>query len=248
MGIKHFLPVLAGVLLSLLAFSCGKAEEETPEKVVIPEAVDLGLSVKWASFDVGASKPGGAGYYVAWGEAAPKDTYYKWETYAWGHSYNTLAKYNNNPAYGTSPDYRIRLKQEDDIAHVLYGGQWRTPTPEEMQELIDCPFITQSVENIDGIDCLKLTSAKTGKSILFPAGGLCEDTMSPKGRNYAGYYWSDEIDYTDNPLMLEYHNPSNAIFMLVSPEVKTAHFTSMHLHTWPRAHGMNVRAVFGAKQ
>ena len=228
----------------LLFPSCGKQDEEGPEKVVIPEAVDLGLSVKWASFDVGATKPGEPGYYVAWGESAPKDTYYKWTTYAWSNGANTsLTKYNYKESFGSNPDNIHTLKPEDDIAHVLYGGGWRTPTPEEMQELIDCPFLTQSVETVDGIDCLKLTSAKTGNSILFPAGGLCEGTSVPRGRNYGGYYWSSEIDYSPLLFQADAINPSTAKFMFVSPMVKTSGFTSMYISTWPRANGLNVRAV-----
>ena len=58
------LSALAFACLSLLCFSCTKPEEEEePDKIVIPEAVDLGLSVKWASFDIGATKPGEPGYF-----------------------------------------------------------------------------------------------------------------------------------------------------------------------------------------
>ena len=250
MGTKFILHVLAVSILPLLSISCGKVEEEEgPEKVVIPEAVDLGLSVKWASFDVGAAKPGQVGYYVAWGETAPKDTYYKWSEYAWcTGSDRSLTKYNYKADYGSVLDYRIALKQDDDIAHVLFGGEWRTPTPDEMKELIDCPFLTQSVENVDGVDCLRLTSAKTGNSILFPAAGLCDGTIVPRGRNYAGYYWSSTIDYSPYLFQAASINPSVANFMMVSPEVKTAGFSSMYMSTWPRAHGLNVRAVYGAEK
>ena len=53
------LTAAALVFLSLLTLSCNKQDgPEEPEKIVVPEAVDLGLSVKWASFDVGAKQPG----------------------------------------------------------------------------------------------------------------------------------------------------------------------------------------------
>ena len=245
MGVPRKIPFIAIICFLLPAFSCNKEqEEEEPETIVIPEAVDLGLSVKWAEFDIGATKPGEAGFYYAWGETEPKKTYYKWESYSWsGSSYNTLTKYNYNPSYGTNPDYRYNLKLEDDVAHVQYGGNWRVPTPAEMKELIECPFLTQSIERVGLIDCLKLTSAKTGKSIMFPAAGLCEKTMFPVGQNYAGYYWSNEIDYTANKLLIDAYNPSRASFMLVSPTVATAHFNSMSVQTYDRAFGMNVRAV-----
>ena len=54
-------------------------EAKTPDGV---EAVDLGLSVKWANMNVGAKKDSGFGTYFAWGETKPKK-YYSWGTYAW---------------------------------------------------------------------------------------------------------------------------------------------------------------------
>jgi hypothetical protein len=54
-----------------------EGEAKTPNGV---EAVDLGLSVKWANMNVGAYKDSGYGSYFAWGEIKPKD-YYSWDTY-----------------------------------------------------------------------------------------------------------------------------------------------------------------------
>ena len=75
------------------------------------EAVDLGLSVKWASMNVGAKKDSGFGTYFAWGETKPKQ-YYSWGTYAWskGDS-NFLMKYSVN-------DKMIRLLPTDDAART----------------------------------------------------------------------------------------------------------------------------------
>jgi hypothetical protein len=44
------------------------------------EYVDLGLSVKWATCNVGADKPEDYGDYYAWGELEPKESY-TWENY-----------------------------------------------------------------------------------------------------------------------------------------------------------------------
>lgn len=249
MGFASKLTLTTLVCLSFLTLSCNKPDgPEGPEKVVVPEAVDLGLSVKWASFDVGATKPGEVGWFVSWGETAPKDTYYKWENYAWcNRSPNDLTKYNFKESFGSNPDYRVALKPEDDIAYVQFGGDWHVPTTEEVQELIDSPYLTQSVVNVDGIDCLKLTSTKTGQSILFPAGGNCSDTWRPKGENYAGYYWTAEIEYTTLLFQLEASQPSNASCLMVSPEVSTSSFSSMWMPKLPRAYGMNVRAVYGKR-
>ena len=77
--------VLLFVTASLLgSHSCRKPSVQEEEKTVFPEAVDLGLSVKWASLNVGARTPQEYGYYVSWGETAPKDVAYTPETYQLG--------------------------------------------------------------------------------------------------------------------------------------------------------------------
>lgn len=233
----------AGVLLLVPACEKPKQEEPQQERIAIPEAIDLGLSVKWASFDVGAASPGEIGYYVSWGETDPKGLY-KWNTYAWctGNQFH-LTKYNYNPEYGSKPDYRIFLKPEDDIARVLYGGDWHVPTAAEIRELIDAPFLTKAAVRVGSVDCLQLTSTRTGQSILFPAGGVCDGGM-PQGVNNLGYFWSAEIDYSENVATLDAHHPYEAAFLTASPEVAD-HLASLSISYWQRAFGMNVRAVKG---
>ena len=80
----------------------------TPE----PEYVDLSLSVKWATFNIGATSPEEYGDYFAWGETEPKDKY-SWATYKWGTSSN-LIKYNTT-------DGKTILEPADDAATVNWG-------------------------------------------------------------------------------------------------------------------------------
>ena len=54
----------------------------TPPAMTTHEAVDLGLSVKWASCNIGAESPEDLGGYYAWGETEEK-TEYSWSTYRW---------------------------------------------------------------------------------------------------------------------------------------------------------------------
>lgn len=77
-----------------------------------PEYVDLGLSVKWATFNVGATSPEDYGDYFAWGETEPKETY-SWATYKWGTSSN-LTKYNTT-------DGKTILEPADDAATVNWA-------------------------------------------------------------------------------------------------------------------------------
>ena len=66
-------------------------DPKTPDGVV---AVDLGLSVKWANRNVGATKDSGFGSYFAWGEIKPKQ-YYSWGTYVWSkNDTQFLVKYS----------------------------------------------------------------------------------------------------------------------------------------------------------
>ena len=90
------------------------------------EAVDLGLSVKWANMNVGATKDSGFGSYFAWGETKPKK-YYSWGTYTWSQGdSNFLLKYSVN-------DRKVQLAPSDDAARANWGGEWRMPTIEEFE-------------------------------------------------------------------------------------------------------------------
>ena len=83
--------------------------------------VDLGLSVKWATCNVGASKPEDYGDYFAWGETTTKSTY-NWSTYKYCKgAYNNLTKYNTSSGYG-SVDNKTTLELSDDAARANWGG------------------------------------------------------------------------------------------------------------------------------
>lgn len=82
------------------------------------EYVDMGLSVKWATCNVGALSPGDYGNLYAWGETTAAKTDYVWDTYKWcDGSYDSLTKYNNSSSLGTV-DGRTRLDLADDAARA----------------------------------------------------------------------------------------------------------------------------------
>ena len=111
-----------------------KLEEESANSHKGHEYVDLGLSVKWATCNVGATTPEGYGDYFAWGETQPKTTY-NWSTYKYCNgSYYTLTKYCVDYSYGTV-DNKTTLELTDDAARVNWGGKWRMPTKAEYNEL-----------------------------------------------------------------------------------------------------------------
>ena len=158
------------------------------------EYVDLGLSVKWATCNVGATKPEEYGDYFAWGETEPKSTY-SWSTYKWCNgSYDTQTKYCTKSSYGTV-DNKTQLELSDDAARANWGGSWRMPTRAEQDELRENCTWTWTTQN--GVNGYKVTSKKNGNSIFFPAAG-CRDGSSLSGAGSYGNYWSSSL-YADDP-------------------------------------------------
>ena len=158
------------------------------------EAVDLGLSVKWATMNVGANAPEEYGDYFAWGETEPKDNY-SWETYKLCKgSETTLTKYCTKSDYGTV-DNKTVLDLEDDAAHANWSGTWRMPTYDEYKELVD--KCTTTWTSLNGVYGRKVT-VPSGNSIFLPAAG-CRYGSSLSGAGSNGNYWSSSL-YTGYPL------------------------------------------------
>ena len=159
------------------------------------EAVNLGLSVKWASFNVGAAKPEDAGHYFAWGETAEKASY-DWEKegdYKWGvYDENAkpkfgLTKYTGDVKDG---DGLKTLQPGDDPATVNWGTKWRTPTVDEVKELVDntkCEWTWDAAKKGYTVKGLK-----TGNSIFLPAAG-CRYGPYFDFAGTRGYYWSSSV-------------------------------------------------------
>lgn len=151
----------------------------------IPEAVDLGLSVNWASFNVGASKPEEYGNYYAWAETETKEVYssstYKWQV---GNG-ASFTKY-----FGTT-----KLEYADDAARANLRGKWRMPTDSEWKELMTSTNCSWTWTTENGINGYKVTSKKTGytnKHIFLPVGGYRE-VYNLYQCGEAGYYWSSSM-------------------------------------------------------
>ena len=159
------------------------------------EWVDLGLSVKWATCNVGASKPEEYGNYYAWGETTPK-AYYDWSTYKWCNgSYDNQTKYNTSSIYGTV-DNKTVLELADDAAHANWGGAWRMPTDAEWTELRENCTWTWTTKN--GVNGYEVKSEANGNSIFLPAAGYRGNDGLGSAGNY-GNYWSSSLD-TGNPV------------------------------------------------
>ena len=153
----------------------------------VPVAVDLGLSVKWASFNLGATTASGAGYFYAWGETAPKYNY-SWGSYRWGNSTTSLTKYNSSDACGTV-DGKTSLDAEDDAAAVNLGDGWHIPTVLQWDELRNrCSWVRATV---DGVEGYTVTSKTNSNSIFLPVSG----EMFGAELKYTdeGCYWTADL-------------------------------------------------------
>ena len=151
------------------------ADGFTPEalrwaKMAEEGSVDLGLSVKWATCNVGAESPEEGGDFYAWAEVETKESY----------SSNTSPYIN----VGGVPEYSGNSTY--DAATAKWGGTWRTPTQAELDELMTkCTWIWTSQNGINGA----LVTGPSGKSIFLPAAGYMNGKALTND-NKNGIYWS----------------------------------------------------------
>jgi hypothetical protein len=152
-----------------------------------PKAVDLGLSVKWATMNIGANSPEEYGDYLAWGETTPKDTYSS-ENYKWFDNTNDLTKYCTSSIFGKS-DGKTILDPEDDAAYVNWGGTWRMPTYDELNELqTKCTWTWTTQNGVEG----RLVTGPNGNSIFLPAAGYRNGSLLNNAGSI-GIYWSSSL-------------------------------------------------------
>ena len=191
--------------------------------------VDLGLSVKWATCNIGATKPEDYGEYYAWGETNAKSDF-KWTNYT--HSVSSsknLTKYCNKSNYGDNKftDHRTKLENSDDVATQRWGSSWRMPTDGEIQELIDnCTWTWTTLNHVQGYVVTSNKSGYTYRSIFLPAAGYRSGTnlflIKTNGR-----YWTSTLD-TSEPYHARCLTFSSVIY---------------YINTFEREEGRSVRPV-----
>ena len=153
------------------------------------EYVDLGLSVKWATCNVGSYEPEDYGDYFAWGETSYKSTYarnnYKFLEGEDGYYRHQFTKYNER---------HTRLDPQDDVAHVKWGGDWYLPSVDECKELIENCTWTWVTQN--GRKGIKGTSKKNGNSIFLPASDskIQYHWGEPAIEHDEGFYLTNTLD------------------------------------------------------
>lgn len=165
--------------------------------------VDLGLSVKWAKWNVGATKEEEYGLYFQWGDTSgytadevgsgEGQKYFSWSDYKYwtadtGSGSSGMTKYN-------STDAKTVLDASDDAATANMGSNWRMPTESEFNELINTANTTSAWTTVNGVYGAKFTSKKSGftdKYVFFPAAGNCNSGTLSNAGSY-GWVWSSSL-------------------------------------------------------
>jgi hypothetical protein len=158
------------------------------------EYVDLGLpsGTLWATCNIGADNPEDAGLYFQWGDTqgytaaqVGTDKVFDWAHYKYSNDDGSeMTRYN-------ATDELTELLPEDDAATANWGSDWRMPTADEVQELIDNTiheFVTDAEENPIG---MRFTG--NGNSIFVPSAGFAYGT-SVDGIGDIGGCWSGLLD------------------------------------------------------
>ena len=202
---------------------------EKPNPTVTPEYVDLGLpsGVKWATFNVGATKPEEYGDYFAWGETEPKELY-DWSTYKWcDGAYNTLTKYNTDSEYGVVDNKKI-LESSDDAAYVNWGGNWRMPSVDEWNELLS--HCSLKWEERNGVSGVTFVSVQNGNSLFLPAAGVYHYDNGLVNLNVEGWYRTNSLDESRGTISLGF-----------------SYTGSINWYANDRCFGQPVRPVYGSQ-
>ena len=163
-----------------------------PTTAQAQDYVDLGLpsGTKWATCNLGASKPSDYGDYYAWGETDPK-TEYTWATYKWMQTGQSDWKHTTKYTFA---DGKTTLDPEDDAATTKLGSPWRMPTYDEIKELLDhCTWIWTTQDGKNGYE-MKGTN---GNSIFVPAAGYRHGSELIDAGSW-GDYWSSSLDTVDS--------------------------------------------------
>ena len=171
------------------------------------EWVDLGLSVKWATKNVGADNPSDYGGYYAWGETSTKSSYDR------SNCFDCLdSKGDSWGTYKIGGKTRISPTSGHDTARENWGGTWRMPTDAEFDEL--CKKCTWTWTTQGGHNGYLVTSKANGKSIFLPAASSRYGSDT-KTVGESGFYWSSTLSssYSDFACYLYFDSSSHYTFI-----------------------------------
>ena len=157
------------------------------------EAVDLGLSVKWANKNLGAEFPEDTGNLYAWGETEPNKASFDWDTYQWGNSETSLTKYNHLSDRGVV-DNKLLLEADDDVASTTLQGEWRMPTHPEMEELYATNWNPDYQWEMKS-GGWKVTYLVNNNSIFIPFSEMWTSSLHYGNSSFAWIFEIDDVNY-----------------------------------------------------
>lgn len=175
----------------------GYNADGTPYYIPTGEPVDLGLSVKWSSCNLGATKPSDYGGYFAYAETSMTRAM---SSTGWNYTVETAPYYDaqtkNFSKYYSGQDDKdyMRLELTDDAAYVNWGSSWSIPAVRDFNELVNnCTFTWTSQDGVPGYLVTSNKEGYTDKSIFLPACGVRKGTkLEMDGESKTIYVNGDE--------------------------------------------------------
>ena len=234
-----------GLRLALDGGALGQSSASSAQNTVMSgsisnhEYVDLGLSVLWATCNIGAAAPYEFGNYYAWGETVAKNNFYQ------------------NYSFGTSPNIGKDISgTKYDAAKANWGDDWCMPTKAHWEELISkCNWEWTTMSNHNGY---KVTGP-SGKSIFLPAAGWYLGHLGNNFKDKSCHYWSSYLSdeysfdaYSLNgkqtyPCSVEYGLPIRPILSPMSARLKRLRAEKESYDTLVGEESKNYAPTFGIR-
>lgn len=163
-----------------------KGNRSNLENALFSDLIDMGTSVLWCAYNLGAENNLDDGDYYSWG-ALNKAEYFGKNV--WG--YKQVIKKN------------ISGQSDCDAARSILGDGYRIPTVEEWKELLAvCNYDSQKV-TIKGRNFVKLVSTKTNNTLLLPFIGHMESDVC---NSLLAQYWTSEQDTGKSSFICQFHD------------------------------------------
>lgn len=173
---KYLSYLLGFLVVSFVFVNCSEDSDDDyweddnryEENISLEKSVDLGLSVEWASYNVGATSPEEYGGLYGWGDPTGTKTT------------TDITK------YPTPIPPKTIVGTRYDIARKKWGGTWRLPTELEFKELVTkCDWEWGSFRGVRGA----IVTGPNGNRLFFPAASFRNGNETGL-QGYDGYYWS----------------------------------------------------------
>lgn len=189
--------------------------------------IDLGLSVKWATCNIGADKIEEYGDYYAWGETKP----------AQNNNYNS-----ENCSLIGSNIIEICGNSKYDAATACWRGEWRMPTVAEFKELRS--GCTWELTTHNGIYGVLGTSKYNGNNIFLPLAGYYDNSLL-KENEKKGHYWiSQPYEVGKNAYCMIIDGSAGKKMMMTITSTGVIEGINATLQWSDYMNGLSVRPVF----